>query len=70
MGLERAYGRERLLLALERARHFGRFRSSDLRAILDARMAGNPVAPGADLSLRLPRVPVRPLSAYTLEPRS
>lgn len=67
VGLERAYGRERLLLGLERALRFGRFRAADVRAILEARIASAPVASGADLALSLPRVPVRPLAAYALE---
>lgn len=67
VGLERAYGRERLLLGLERALRFGRFRSSDLRAILEARTTSAPATAGADLRLALPSVPVRSLSAYALE---
>jgi transposase len=67
--LERSHGREALLAALERALSFRRFGASDVRSIL----AAGPAAPrlasaGTDLAVELPAVPVRPLSAYTLEP--
>jgi transposase len=68
VGLEHAYGRERLLVALERALRFGRFRALDLRSILVAR-SPEPTEPGAPLSVSLPAVPMRPLSAYALEGR-
>ncbi len=65
--LEAAFGRERLVAAVERATAFRRFRASDLRSILAAGEGLITVAaPGAPLELSLPRVPVRPLSEYTL----
>jgi transposase len=67
-GLEASWGREALLAALERATRFRRFKAEDVRAILAAG-AGvqTPTEPGQLLTLELPRVPVRPLSAYSLE---
>jgi transposase len=68
LDLEAGWGRERLRAALERATRFRRFKASDVRAIL---MAGAgvpmPERAGAALTLTLPAVPVRPLSAYALE---
>jgi Integrase core domain len=66
--LEAGWGRERLVAALGRAARFRRFKAADVRAILAAG-AGlpTPVGPGAALTLALPVVPVRPLSAYALE---
>lgn len=65
--LEAAFGRERLVAAIERATAFHRFRSADVRSIL---AAGEGVmtatAPGAPLQLVLPAVPTRPLAAYAL----
>jgi len=62
-----AFGRERLIAAIERATSFQRFRASDVRAIL---AAGEGVmtaaAPGAPLDLALPAVPTRPLAAYAI----
>ena len=67
--LERSHGRDALVAALERAVAFRRFGAADVRSIL---AAGPGVATasraGADLPVRLPAVPVRPLSAYALEP--
>ena len=67
--LERSYGREPLLAALERALAYRRFRAADIRSIL---AAGPGVPrhrdPGAQLVIGLPAVPVRPLAAYALEP--
>lgn len=67
--LEAAHGREALLAALERALAYRRFRAADIRSIL---AAGPGVPrhrePGAALTVALPEVPVRPLSAYALEP--
>lgn len=64
-----SHGREALVAALERALAFRRFSASDVRSIL----AAGPTAPrladvGTDLAVELPAVPVRPLSAYALEP--
>lgn len=67
--LERAHGRQALLVALERALAFRRFRAADVRSILAAG-AGTPTirAPGERLTIELPTVPVRSLAAYALEP--
>lgn len=67
--LERAYGRDALLAALERAIAHRRFRAADVRAILAAG-AGvpRPTRAGADLPAVLPTVPVRSLEAYALDP--
>ena len=67
--LARSHGREALVAALERALAFRRFGATDVRSIL----AAGPAAPrlasaGVDLTVELPTVPVRPLSAYALEP--
>jgi transposase len=67
VALERAYGREALLAALERAATFRRFRSCDLRAILETGAAPMPRPAGGPLRLDLPQVPRRPLSDYALE---
>jgi hypothetical protein len=66
--LELSWSREQLLAALERATRFRRFKADDIRSILEAGpSAPNPVPAGAALNLTLPEVPVRPLSAYSLE---
>lgn len=66
--LEMSWGREQLLAALERATKFRRFKAQDIRSILEAGpQAPNPAPSGKTLSLVLPEVPVRPLSAYSLE---
>jgi transposase len=64
-----SHGRDALVTALERALAFRRFSAGDVRSIL----AAGPAAPrlasaGADLAVELPAVPVRPLTAYALEP--
>lgn len=65
--LEAAFGRERLIAAIERATTFRRFRASDVRSIIAAGEGVISVAaPGAPLALGLPAVPVRPLSAYAI----
>lgn len=65
--LEAAFGREKLVAAIERATAFRRFRASDVRSILGAGEGVMSVAaPGAPLALALPAVPVRPLEAYAL----
>jgi transposase len=68
LDLAAGWGREPLLVALERATRFRRFKAADVRAILTAG-AGvpTPERAGAVLTLTLPVVPVRPLSAYALE---
>jgi hypothetical protein len=66
--LEPIWGRSLLIVALERATQFRRFKAVDMRAILAAgHGVPSPVLPGAALTLPLPAVPVRPLSAYALE---
>jgi transposase len=66
--LELSWSREQLLAALERATRFRRFKAADIRSILEAGpSAPNPVPAGEALKLALPEVPVRPLSAYSLE---
>ncbi len=66
--LEVAFGRERLVAAIERAAAFRRIRVSDVRSILAAGEGVIAVAaPGAPLGqLALPAVPVRPLSEYAI----
>ena len=65
--LEAAFGRERLVTAIERATAYRRFHASDVRSIL---AAGEGVItlgrPGAPLTLSMPAVPVRPLRSYAL----
>jgi transposase len=68
VSLELSWGRDQLLAALERATKFRRFKAQDIRSILQAGpSAPNPTASGKALNLLLPEVPVRPLSAYSLE---
>jgi len=65
-----AWGREALVAALDRAVTFRRFKAADVRAILAAgRGVPTPVPAGAALTLALPTVPTRALSAYALEER-
>lgn len=65
--LESTWGLGLLITALERAAQFRRFRAVDVQAILAAGQGVPlPMLPGAVLTLPLPRVPVRPLSAYAL----
>lgn len=67
--LERAHGRAALTAALERALVHRRFRAADIRSIL-AQGPGvrHPVPPGEALTVGLPMVSVRPLTAYAIEP--
>ncbi len=68
VAMERSWGREQLLFALERATEFRRFKARDVRDILAAGLvAPKPAPPGKPLQLNLPEVPVRPLSAYSLD---
>ena len=68
VSLELSWGRDQLLAALERATRFRRFKAQDIRSILQAGSAApNPTPSGKALNLVLPDVPVRPLSAYSLE---
>jgi hypothetical protein len=68
VALEAAWGRDALVAALGRAVTFRRFRSADVRSILEAG-SGVPtvVAEGADLGLGLPGMTARALSDYSLE---
>jgi hypothetical protein len=66
--LERAYGRPALLTALERAVAFHRFGAADVPSILAAGAGVAAVrAPGEQLAIELPAVPVRSLAAYALD---
>jgi transposase len=68
VALEASWGRPELAAALERALRFRRFSAGGVRAILEAgEGVSNPIPEGAPLTTDLPRVPVRPLSAYALE---
>ena len=67
--LARSHGREALVVALGRALAFRRFTAVDVRSILaDGPAAPRLAAAGDDLPIEVPAVPVRPLSAYALEP--
>lgn len=66
--LERSWGSDALVAALVRATEFRRFRAQDVRSILAANGAApQPTPAGGRLELVVPEVPVRPLSAYSLE---
>ncbi len=68
VSLERSWDRETLVAALLRAVEFRRFRAQDVRSILAANGAlPQLTAEGRPLQLLVPEVPVRPLSAYSLE---
>jgi transposase len=66
--LRAAHGDQALTTALERAAAFRRWRAADVRSILAAG-AGTPQPrpAGGALVIELPKVPVRPLSAYKIE---
>jgi hypothetical protein len=65
--LEAAWGREAIIRALGRAVRFRRFKAVDIRTILAAGSGvPTPTPSGAQLSLDLPPVPERALSAYAL----
>jgi transposase len=67
VALQAAHGRDALLAALERAATFGRWRATDVRAILDAGAGTPQPRPAGDtLVLELPVVPTRPLSDYAI----
>jgi transposase len=67
-GLEAAHGRDVLVVALERAVAFGRWRAADVRSILAAGTGTpQPTRPGEALVIPLPIVPTRPLSDYAIE---
>lgn len=63
-----AHGTEPLLVALERAVAFSRWRAADVRSILaSAGAAPTPRVAGAALVLTLPSVPTRSLDAYRID---
>lgn len=68
VALEAAWGRDKLVGALERAVTFRRFKAADVRSILEA---GDGVATvtaaGEPLTMDLPAVPTRSLDDYRLE---
>jgi transposase len=67
VALDVAWGREALKRALERATTYRRFTAADVRAILAAGLGvPEPMRAGQPLSLDLPAVAERPLSAYAL----
>jgi transposase len=66
--LQAAHGTEPLLVALERAVVFSRWRAADVRSILAAAGAApTPRPAGQALVLTLPRVPTRSLDAYRID---
>lgn len=66
-GLEAAHGREALVMALERAVAFSRWRAADVRSILAAGAgAPRPTGAGDALVIDLPCVPTRPLADYAI----
>jgi hypothetical protein len=63
-----AHGTESLLVALERAVAFGRWRAADVRSILaTGGHAPRPTPAGQALVLTLPSVPTRSLDAYRID---
>lgn len=66
--LQAAHGTEPLLVALERAVAFSRWRAADVRSILaSAGAAPTPRPAGQALVLTLPTVPTRSLDAYRID---
>jgi len=66
--LERSYGRDALVNALERAVEFGRYRADDVQSILIAgRGVAQPTRAGATLITQLPSVASRSLRDYQVE---
>jgi transposase len=66
--LRAAHGDQALIAALERAVAFRRWRAADVRSILAAGTGTPQPRPAGDaLVIELPKVPVRPLSAYKIE---
>ena len=66
--LRAAHGDAALAAALERAVAFRRWRAEDVRSILAAGTGAPQPRPAGDaLVIELPKVPVRPLSAYKIE---
>lgn len=69
-GLEAAWGREKLIAALERATTFRRFRAEDVRSILSAGDGVPQITePGEALVVPFPTSSVRTLDAYRIESR-
>jgi transposase len=65
--LRAAHGDQALIAALERAVAFRRWRAADVRSILAAGAGTPQPRPAGDaLVIELPKVPVRPLSAYKI----
>lgn len=68
MALEVAHGREVLVQALERAIHFGRYRASDVKAILEAGAGiARPARRGEALVVSFGEVQARSLAEYAPE---
>jgi transposase len=68
--LAAAHGTEAILVALERAVKFGRWRAADVRSILATNgQAPSPRPAGQALVLTLPSVPTRSLQAYRIDHR-
>lgn len=66
--LEAAFGRDTLLVALERAVHFGRFRAKDVQAILEAGSGvQRPARKGEALVVSIGEVRARSLAEYAPE---
>ena len=66
--LRAAHGDQALTAALERAVAFRRWRAGDVRSILAAGTGAPQPRPAGDaLVIELPKVPVRPLSAYKIK---
>jgi transposase len=64
-----AHGTDALLVALERAVAFGRWRADDVRSILATNGHGpRPTPAGQALVMTLPTVPTRSLDAYAIQP--
>jgi transposase len=62
------WSRDAVIKALGRATRFRRFKAADVRAILEAGQGlPTPVRAGQQLTLELPLVPVRALSAYAVQ---
>ena len=66
--MEAAHGKEALVVAIERAVEFGRFRAGDVRSILAAGTGvPRPRRSGETLIVELPRVATRSLADYAIE---
>jgi transposase len=64
-----AHGTDALLVALDRAVSFGRWRADDIRSILATNGHGpRPTPAGQALVMTLPTVPTRSLDAYAIHP--